>query len=338
MTVPTMVDYWQEETNNPFGFLDDVDAYSDLGGCIDDQDENESVSGGLLSTEDRRKLERIEALKRACGHQGFKQDPKNGNVERSTFFCGLYREGCPICLAKRAKELRERVADACQKGEMGYLYLSNDMSPSVLNGNGISANNYLRVPMENETCLVFFNRDLKDKDGEITGRTEIGETLTPDVIASINWTDLVQIPEGTRLSGRLGSRPSTPREKIEGDVSVTVATYITRKLKLTEQRIAIDLAIAETSHIDPLADTEHPEKSIQDAITLRGKCIADKLREMGANDLVVVTSHQTVNIAYIDWHSPIYTKLTVARELFGKVRQEVIKRDKNWDISDSNDE
>ncbi len=203
-------------------------------------------------------------------------DPQSGGLRHALYECGLWREGCPICLAKRAKKYQDRIDKVLGRGDVVEyaFYSAQEASRLVAEEGKVKC---LRFPQPDGTSLLFVANPSQP----------IGEILTDSSI--INWQEICNTPKGTNVSGNLEKPVATKGESV-------MVEQIQHDATPEVEYQAWNSAKEETSDLNPKTAEE-----AQAAVGRRTLMFKKHLRRLGVTILFSTQKWMNVIVDMLDW-------------------------------------
>lgn len=250
----------------------------------------------------------------SCGDYFVGTCPITGGRLSYQVKCGDYRN-CPDCREDKAAIIVNRLISGAVDADTDYIYLgefSNDKWGSTRRKWTRHDTDYWRIPLKEpvltpegltglskDCSLIAFCDDgcEMDADGSTIGMP-LAEIRTA-IIAGTDMTiyDLIlaalqKVPEGRRMSGKLGRPPQ--REQTETDsISIEVVGHDGDKYTSFE---AWKVAVQTTSYLNP-----HTPQEAQAACYIRTTAFKKALKELGASVTSTFWIRRNVPIASIAW-------------------------------------
>jgi hypothetical protein len=260
----------------------------------------------LVPETDDEKATRIALRMSLCMHIGYIFELTSEGRSQKNYRCGYYREGCPYCLASRAKSMEERVRKAHNEQPMNYLYVGNEeVADAAIDG--LNKSQYYRVPMENGTYMIF-----------LSSETGIGESVTTEYLDNVDWNAAALTPVGMRVSGRLGAGAvsvATPKEINDTTVRIQTGWFLSEQLSGQDKEIAIDMAglirVNETlAMIESSKNGTLTQDDLQKYIFDHCNLIKEHMEAMSKelNKLVIMPIQRDVDLICIAFPGAIHTK------------------------------
>lgn len=200
--------------------------------------------------------------------------------------CGEYRV-CERCRKYRAKQFKER-AERCEWMAMSksgctrrayVIYASPVQARSIIRKQGKEW--VFAIPRATDVFMI------------VASESEMGEQLDSAMIDSIDWTTLCITPEGKKVSGMLGKKPTA---KPESDGVVTIQCFVPSGITLEAEAHAEEMAVRETSYLNPKTLAE-----LQEALNIRQRALIAQVTKHGGKIVAYTQKREHVKLSDIDW-------------------------------------
>lgn len=274
-----------------------------------DEWEESGIWDGLEEEEERQEaLEAKETIEQAiakCGTWYQAVSPQTGVPYSFQHQCNKWSR-CPMCRSRKAEDERTRIMDAMNDAPILYeAQISSDEWQAVakrLSRNGIE---HRRIEKEDGTTWLLLNA--REESLDLTPRTmeELSVTYFEDQLKDARI--------GSRPSGKLGVRGTTPGATGETDDPTTPSDKVTVKISAVACDAPAVLKAAcwrevmyLTEHFDP-KDKNH----VISYCNTRAMLFQHLIRANGGDNVNISVKHIKVNvqISTLDWPSNIHVDI-----------------------------
>jgi len=205
-----------------------------------------------------------------CGTFGVIMNPASGGFRPIKYKCGLWREGCPHCLAERKADFIARWDRIrAQTASPLALVMTEQEATKIARKLRDHKAAYLRIPHPDLGDVIVFDSTvygLDELDPPESVRVIETEHLEDEQVMGVSfWERAAETPGSRRVSGSLGKALDSAASTDDESAEITVKTpkvYVEAGTSMTLSQCA-DAAIVETADLDPAFDVDELERAME---------------------------------------------------------------------------